>query len=93
MRARGGAEPAAASHQPSAVAHQLAVAYLVDLAPGLGAARRLLLLLGAAQSATGKAVRSVDPGCSTFAVLDEDLRDAAATEGFAPLPERWRRAG
>ncbi|WP_232832111.1 hypothetical protein [Nocardiopsis sp. FIRDI 009] len=42
----------------------------------------------AVQLATGKAVRSVDPGCSTFAVFDKDLRGAAALEGFALLPER-----
>ncbi|MEV2274433.1 type II toxin-antitoxin system VapC family toxin [Nocardiopsis sp. NPDC049922] len=42
----------------------------------------------AVRLATGKAVRSVDPRCSTFAVFDKDLRGAAALEGFSLLPER-----
>ncbi|MEU1897035.1 type II toxin-antitoxin system VapC family toxin [Nocardiopsis dassonvillei] len=41
----------------------------------------------AVQLASGKAIRSLDPGCSTFAAFDKNLRGAAAMEGFSLLPE------
>jgi predicted nucleic acid-binding protein len=41
----------------------------------------------AVQLATAKAVRSVDPRCTAFAVFDKDLREAAAMEGFRLFPE------
>lgn len=36
---------------------------------------------------TAKTVRSVDPGCTTFAAFDKHLREAAAMEGFELFPE------
>ncbi|WP_304452028.1 type II toxin-antitoxin system VapC family toxin [Nocardiopsis sp. YSL2] len=41
----------------------------------------------AVQLASAKAVRSVDPRCTVFAVFDKDLREAAAMEGFRLFPE------
>lgn len=41
----------------------------------------------AVQLSSGQAVRSLDPGCSTFAAFDKNLRAAAAMEGFSLLPE------
>lgn len=41
----------------------------------------------AVQLASGKAIRSLHPGCSAFAAFDKNLRGAAAMEGFSLLPE------
>ncbi len=40
----------------------------------------------AVQLATGVAARAADPACGTFACFDEELREAAAAEGFLLLP-------
>ena len=40
----------------------------------------------AVQLATAKLVASTEPACRTFATFDKALADAAAAEGFTPLP-------
>ena len=39
----------------------------------------------AVQLATARAARAIEPGCTTFAVFDRELADAAAREGFSIL--------
>lgn len=41
----------------------------------------------AIQLASARAVRGADPSITSFAVFDRTLRDAAATEGFVPVPQ------
>ncbi|WP_020668039.1 type II toxin-antitoxin system VapC family toxin [Amycolatopsis nigrescens] len=40
----------------------------------------------AVQLATAQLVASTEPGCRSFAAFDKRLRDAAAAEGFQPVP-------
>jgi predicted nucleic acid-binding protein len=40
----------------------------------------------AVQLASARAARSADPDCATFAVFDNQLRQAAAVEGFRLVP-------
>lgn len=40
----------------------------------------------AIQLATARAARNADEDCTELAAFDDALRDAAAAEGFAPLP-------
>jgi predicted nucleic acid-binding protein len=51
------------------------------------AASRGLRSYDAVQLASARAARSADPGCSSFACYDQDLRSAAAADGFGLIPE------
>lgn len=42
----------------------------------------------AVQLASAKAVRTVDPSCTSCAVFDKNLRAVAVMEGFSPVPEQ-----
>jgi len=54
-------------------------------------ARHPLRTGDAVQLASAAAARAADPECTTFAAFDLVLREAAAAEGFALVPEAWDR--
>jgi uncharacterized protein len=51
-------------------------------------ARRALRAYDAVQLASALAARDADPDCGRFTCFDEDLRAAAAAEGFSLTPAR-----
>ena len=50
------------------------------------AASRGLRAYDAVQLASARAARAADPGCSSFACFDQELRRAAAADGFILVP-------
>jgi predicted nucleic acid-binding protein len=51
------------------------------------AASRGLRAYDSVQLASARAARAADPGCGAFACYDRELRNAAAADGFALVPE------